>query len=85
MSQTRMRNLLPKVYDNITPSINTNIADTDMSEDCLYLNVFIPAKFLRTQPNAPNKYNKYLPVMVHVHGYHTIDKNAKKSTQNGIA
>ena len=68
-SQTKLQNLLPKVYDNMGASFKSDIVDSDISEDCLYLNVFVPANFMRSQPNSPNKYTKRLPVLVHVHGY----------------
>ena len=68
-SQTRLPNLLPKIYDNIGSTFKSDIVDTDISEDCLYLNVFVPNEFMRKQSNSPNKYTKTLPVMVHLHGY----------------
>lgn len=68
-SQTRLPNLLPKIYDNIGSTFKSDIVDTDISEDCLYLNVFVPNEFMRKQSNSPNKYTKRLPVMVHLHGY----------------
>lgn len=71
------RNLLPKVYDKmleygIQDIINNSLESREdkMSEDCLYLNIIVPAKFYKIiNPEAPNNYLTRLPVMIHVHGY----------------
>lgn len=70
------RNLLPKVYtkmvdlnlQEVISNSNPNVEDK-MSEDCLYVNIIVPAKFYNKETEAPDNYISRLAVMVHIHGY----------------
>nr|XP_018668128.1 neuroligin-4, X-linked isoform X2 [Ciona intestinalis] len=49
---------------------NSLVRKMRMDEDCLYLNIYVPAKLYATEQNYPrNHYKNPLKVMVYFHGY----------------
>nr|XP_039272096.1 neuroligin-4, Y-linked-like [Styela clava] len=41
----------------------------NMSEDCLYMNIYVPLEFYYNESHAPGSYKNRLAVMVYIHGH----------------